>query len=211
MRTHLFAASILAAALPAIAPAQAPANRPAPPAAGGLVRADANAPGNAGRLALSNYLNAIAAKDNADRRTVVAAINTKAAALTRQAKVRKQVLALIGTFPAKTPLNAQVLGTTQADGFRIEKILFDSQPGFHVTALLYIPDGKADTKLPAILMAPGHAPTGKAGDYALAATFAHNGFAVLSYDPHRSGRAPPVPRPRAPRTIPSLAPHRRAR
>ena len=197
MRTHLFAASLLTAALlPAIVSAQAPtppANRP--PAAGGLVRADANAPSNAGRLALSNYLNAIAAKDNADRRVVVAAINTKAAALARQAKVRKQVLALIGTFPAKTPLNAQVLGTTQADGFRIEKILFDSQPGFHVTALLYIPNGKEGTKLPAILMAPGHAATGKAGDYALAATFARNGFAVLSYDPIGQGERLQYPDP----------------
>ena len=205
MRTHLFAASLLAAALlSAIAPAQTPtpANRTAPPAAAGpnagLVRADANAPGNAGRLALSNYLNAIAAKDTADRRTVVAAINTKAAALARQAKVRKQILALIGTFPPKTPLNAQVLGTTQADGFRIEKILFDSQPGFHVTALLYIPNGKEGTKLPAILMAPGHAATGKAGDYALAATFARNGFAVLSYDPIGQGERLQYPDPAHP-------------
>jgi cephalosporin-C deacetylase-like acetyl esterase len=204
MRTHLFAASLLTTATLLTAPAQTPAQTPAPPAthpapaAAGLVRADANAPGNAGRLALSNYLNAIAAKDNADRRTVVAAINTKAAALARQAKVRKLILSLIGSFPAKTPLNAQVTGTTQADGFRIEKILFDSQPGFHVTALLYIPDGKAGTKLPAILMAPGHAPTGKAGDYALAATFARNGFAVLSYDPIGQGERLQYPDPAHP-------------
>ena len=205
MRTHLFAASLLTTATLLTAPPQTPpptppppTNRPAPAAAAGLVRADPKAPGNAGRLALSDYLNAIAAKDNADRRIVVAAINTRAAALTRQAKVRKLVLSLIGTFPAKTPLNAQVTGTTQADGFRIEKILFDSQPGFHVTALLYIPDGKADTKLPAILMAPGHAATGKAGDYALAATFARNGFAVLSYDPIGQGERLQYPDPAHP-------------
>ncbi len=199
MRTHLLAASLLTTATFLTASAQTPpANRPASPAAAGLVRADANAPGNAGRLALSNYLNAIAAKDNADRRSVVAAINTKAAAQARQAKVRKLVLSLIGTFPAKTPLNAQVTGTTQAEGFRIEKILFDSQPGFHVTALLYIPDGKEGTKLPAILMAPGHGATGKAGDYTLAATFARNGFAVLSYDPIGQGERLQYPDPAHP-------------
>ena len=198
MRPHLFAASLLTTATLLTAPTQTPAppaNRPTPAANAGLVRADANAPGNAGRLALSNYLNAIAAKDNADRRTAVAAINTKAEAIARQTKVLKQILALLGAFPAKTPLNAQVTGTTQADGFRIEKVLFDSQPGFHVTALLYIPNGKEGTKLPAILMAPGHGATGKAGDYTLAATFARNGFTVLSYDPIGQGERLQYPDP----------------
>jgi cephalosporin-C deacetylase-like acetyl esterase len=201
MQAHLFTASLLVASLlPATAQTPAPpASRPASPAvSAGLVRADAKAPANAGRLALSESLDAIAAKDNADRRAVVARITTKADALARQAKVRKQVLALIGAFPAKTPLNAQVLGTTQADGFRIEKILFDSQPGFHVTALLYIPDGKEEAKLPAILMAPGHGATGKAGDYAFAATFARNGFAVLSYDPIGQGERLQYPDPAHP-------------
>jgi len=55
--------------------------------------------------------------------------------------VRKQILALIGTLPERTPLNARVLGSTQADGFQIKKILFNSQPNFPVTALLYLPDG----------------------------------------------------------------------
>ena len=36
-------------------------------------------------------------------------------------------------------------------------------------------------------MAPGHAASGKAGDYAMAATFARNGFVVLSYDPIGQG------------------------
>src|ERR1035437_5400981 len=61
----------------------------------------------------------------------------------------------------KTPLNAKVLGSTQLDGFRIEKILYESQPNFPVTALLYLPDNKTE-KLPATVTAPGHAATGKA-------------------------------------------------
>ena len=182
--------------------AQEPAQAPARPAAPGgnppLVRADPNSPANAGRRAVNESLNEIAAKYTADRRATIATITTRAAAQARQAKVRAKLLALIGPLPERTPLNAQVTGTTQADGFRIEKVLFESQPGFKVTALFYVPDGKADTKLPAILMAPGHGATGKAGDYATAATFARNGFAVLSYDPIGQGERLQYPDPARP-------------
>jgi dienelactone hydrolase len=104
-------------------------------------------------------------------------------------------------LPERTPLNAKALGITQADGFRIEKILFDSQPGFHVTALLYLPDGKpAGAKLPALLIAPGHSATGKASDYFTSATFARNGFVVLSYDPIGQGERLQYPDPNNPVT-----------
>src|ERR1700761_8055406 len=151
MISRPFLNTILAALLLTLASAQTLAQAPAP-----LTRIDPNAPANAGRLQLSNYLNAIAAGDIAARRPAIAAITNKAEAQARQAKVRTRILPLIGPLPAKTRLNAKVTGTTQADGFRIEKILFDSQPGFHVTALLYLPDGAWPAKkLPAILMAPG--------------------------------------------------------
>jgi hypothetical protein len=72
------------------------------------------------------------------------------------------------------------MGVTQADGFRIEKLLLDSQPGFHIPALLYLPDGHpASQKLPAILISPGNAPSGKVSDYTSAAIFARNGFIVV--------------------------------
>jgi cephalosporin-C deacetylase-like acetyl esterase len=44
-------------------------------------------------------------------------------------------------------------------------------------------------------MAPGHAASGKAGDYAMAATFARNGFVVLSYDPIGQGERLQYPDP----------------
>ena len=53
-------------------------------------------------------------------------------------------MGLMGGGFEKTPLNAKVLGSTQMDGFRIEKILFESQPQFFVTALLYLPEGAAN-------------------------------------------------------------------
>ncbi len=142
------------------------------------------------------YLDTLAARDTAPRRTSITVISNYAEAEARQREVHKKVLSLIGGLPERTPLHAQSLGITKADGFRIEKVLFDSQPGFHVTALLYIPDGGATgQKFPAILMTPGHYPPGKAADYVTAATFARNGFVVLSYDPIGQGERLQYPDP----------------
>ena len=201
----LSGATLLAASSPA--QTQPPDARPG--AASPLVRADPNGPANAGRRALSESLNETAARYTAARRAAVITINTRAAAIARQAKVRAKVLSLLGPLPEKTPLNAQVLGSTQGDGFRIEKVLFESQPGFRVTALFYIPDGKADTKLPAILMAPGHGATAKRvttpRPLRSRATVSR-----CSRTTPRSGRAPAVSRSRAPRRVSRHAAYRRA-
>jgi cephalosporin-C deacetylase-like acetyl esterase len=164
-------------------------------------QAPAPPPVPVGRAELNAYLNDIAAKETAARRTEIAAITTRAQAEARQREVRKKILTLIGGLPEKTPLKAKVLGSTQADGFRIEKILYESQPNFPVTALLYLPDAKpgvAQQKLPAIVVAPGHGFTGKATDYIFSSTFARNGFAVLSYDPIGQGERLQYPDPSDP-------------
>jgi cephalosporin-C deacetylase-like acetyl esterase len=198
MRTlHLLpAAALLAAALVSAQsiPFPAPVVRKENP----------NSPANIGRTQLTNYLDDIAAKETAARRTTIAAITTRAQAEARQREVRKKILTLIGGLPEKTPLNAKSLGTTQAEGFRIEKILYQSQPNFPVTALLYLPDAKpgatsnTQQKPPAIVIAPGHGFTGKATDYTFASTFARNGFAVLSYDPIGQGERLQYPDPANP-------------
>lgn len=176
------------------------AQAPSRPAAAGLATGQSrNSAAQIGRTEVVDDLDAIATRDLAARRAAVAAITTRAAAQERQADVRGKILALLGGLPERTPLHAKTLGVTQASGFRIEKVLFDSQPGFHVTALLYVPDGRpAGQKLPAILMAPGHSPAGKAGDYVMAATFARNGFVVLSYDPIGQGERLQYPDPNHP-------------
>ena len=158
---------------------------------------------NAGRKQLTEYLDHIAAEQTAARRSAMAAITTRAQAEARQALVRKKILALIGGLPKRTPLDARVIGVTQAQGFRIEKVIYDSQPGFPMTALLYLPDakpGEKTGKLPAIVVAPGHGPTGKASDFGFASTFARNGFAVLSYDPIGQGERLQYPDPAKPGT-----------
>jgi cephalosporin-C deacetylase-like acetyl esterase len=176
------------AIVPSAILAQAPAvAAPARPAVAPLNRADPNSPAQAGRNALYQYLDGIAAKDETARQTGIAAIATREEAVIRQQEVRARLRDLMGGGFERTPLNARVLGVTRMDGFRIEKVVYESQPKFFVTALLYVPDKVTNAKFPALVMAPGHAASGKAGDYALASAFARNGFVVLGYDPIGQG------------------------
>ena len=147
-------------------------------------------------VSLTFSLDNIAERYTATRAAQVTAIHTRAVAEVRKTEVRKKIQALIGELPQRTPLRARVLGETHASGFRIQKVLYESQPNFPVTALLYLPDGKARLqKRPAILITPGHYPTGKAADVNVAAMFARNGFVVLSYDPIGEGERLQYPDP----------------
>jgi cephalosporin-C deacetylase-like acetyl esterase len=73
----------------------------------------------------------------------------------RQAFVRDKLMELVGPFPEKTPLNPRITGTIQKDGYRIEKIVYESMPDFFVTGCLYIPD-VIKKKAPAVLNVIGH-------------------------------------------------------
>ena len=181
-----------------------PAQNPAPGATP-ATRARAANPANAGRIALDQYLDGIAAQYEASRAAQVAAIHTRAQAEARQARVRAQILSLIGALPERTPLDAKVVGETKvpgengAGGFLIRKVIFESQPNFFVTALLYVPDGESTgAKRAALLISPGHGANGKTSDAAMASTFARNGFIVLSYDPIGQGERLQYPDPNKP-------------
>lgn len=123
------------------------------------------------------------------REKVMASIHTRAQALERRAWVRATLLRLIGGLPNyHGSLNAKVLGTTQEDGYHIQRIIYDSLPGLHVTANLYLPS-RGKWPFPAIVYNAGHGPWGKAGAafYGPARDLARDGFAVLAYDPLGSG------------------------
>ena len=53
-------------------------------------------------------------------------------------------------------MKAEVPGVIKRDGYRIEKIVFESRPNFPVTGHLYVPDGPPGTKYPVILNPHGH-------------------------------------------------------
>ena len=116
------------------------------------------------------------------RAKAVSAIRTRDAAGKRQGEVRQKILRAMNGLPnQRGPLNAKTTGTLDRDGFRIEKVTFESLPGFVVTGNLYLPTA-GDGRFPAVLMTPGHGANGKAGEYQLAANFARNGIAALAYD-----------------------------
>ncbi|MEQ8813020.1 MAG: acetylxylan esterase [Imperialibacter sp.] len=78
----------------------------------------------------------------------------------------------------KSALNVKVTGTTQQEGYRIEKLYFESLPGLYVRANLYIPDSIKAPR-PAILYVCGHSPTQKAHYQAHPIKFAQLGFVCL--------------------------------
>ena len=53
-----------------------------------------------------------------------------------RAKMCARMVEAVGGFPDRTPLNAKVVTTVPREGYRIEKILFESLPGVYVTGLL---------------------------------------------------------------------------
>ena len=97
--------------------------------------------------------------------------------------VQKKFEKILGNFPPKTSLNSKTTGTLYRDGYRIEKIIYESFPNHHVTANLYIPDGKG--KFPAALLFCGHENESKAtiSYQKTAILFAKNGFVVFVIDP----------------------------
>ena len=78
------------------------------------------------------------------------------AAWTRQnARLRAELQKAWGPFPATpAPLSARKLGELQRDGYRVQKLVFQTLPGVWMTANAYVPNRSG--KLPAILMVHGH-------------------------------------------------------
>ena len=73
----------------------------------------------------------------------------------RRDELRKQLLAAWGGFPAeKCPLDPQHHGELKREGYRVEKITFQTRPGVRMTANAYVPDKPG--RLPAILQVHGH-------------------------------------------------------
>lgn len=101
--------------------------------------------------------------------------------------VRARFRRVLGPLPIRTPLRARVVGTVPQAGFRIEKVIYESQPQHHVTANLYIPEGRG--LRPAALLLCGHEQVSKATpSYQLTARLlARNGFVVLVVDPVSQG------------------------
>jgi dienelactone hydrolase len=80
----------------------------------------------------------------------------------RAERTRRQILVACGLWPMpeKTPLHPVIHGKIERDAYTIEKVFFESWPGFFVTGNLYRPKGGAG-KQPAVLSPHGHWQNGR--------------------------------------------------
>lgn len=117
-----------------------------------------------------------------------AALRTRADAEAYVRDVRQKAQQCFGPWPAKTPLNARITGIVERDAYRIEKVIFDSRPGFPVTANLYVPKGRAG-RLPGVVGTCGHSANGKAerNYQSFGQGLARLGYVCLIYDPFGQG------------------------
>ena len=107
-----------------------------------------------------------------------------------QRRLRKKFIEALGGFPERTPLNPKITGTISREGYRVEKVIFESQPKHYVSAVLFLPDpAKHKPPYPGVLVPCGHSFNGKASDayQSMGALLALNGMAGLVFDPIDQG------------------------
>ena len=77
----------------------------------------------------------------------------------RATRLREQILCSAGLWPTpeRRPLKAQIFDRIESDNFSVEKVYFESYPGFFCTGNLYRPlGGEVKAPVPGILCPHGH-------------------------------------------------------
>ena len=139
---------------------------------------------------MSQYLRRLAGQKFEDWKSKYEQRKTPEQIAEYQRRLREKFLEALGGLPERTPLNAQVTGVISRDGYRIEKVIFESQPKHHVSALLFLPDaGKHEPPYPGVLVPCGHSDNGKAYEsyQTMGALLAINGMTALVFDPIDQG------------------------
>ena len=114
---------------------------------------------------------------------------TKDEWLGRAEQLRRQILVAAGLWPMpdKCPLNARIFDKVDRADYTVEKVYFESYPGFYVTGNLYRP-GRGDGPYPAIACPHGHWSRGRLEDAeggsvpGRCINFARQGFVAFAYD-----------------------------
>ncbi len=143
-------------------------------------------------------------------RQVYDTLTTPEAIAAYQARQRTFFTAAVGDFPspltddpaviaARSPLNAQIVETLTRTGvaddgstysYRVEKVIFESQPNHYVTAAIFLPDAsRFPAPWPGVVVACGHSSDGKAysGYQTGCALAAIHGIAAIIFDPIDQG------------------------
>ena len=107
----------------------------------------------------------------------------------RRSALRENLLKVWGGFPETAcDLEARKLGEFQRDGYRVEKIVFQTRPGVWMTANAYVPD-QPKQRVPAILHVHGHWSGAKQDPVVQSRCIGcvKHGFFVLSVDAFGAG------------------------
>lgn len=108
----------------------------------------------------------------------------------RSREIREQALVSCGLWPLpeRTPLKARVFDRVEHGDYSVEKVCFQSWPGFYVCGNLYRPLGRGHGPFPAILNPHGHWANGRLTDIqdgsipGRCINFAKRGIIAFAYD-----------------------------
>jgi len=159
----------------------------AAPSRAGEFRVLTDTDGAAPREMMHNYL-MTRVREAMDRRDArYEQLKTPEELAAYQQRMRRFFVDALGGFPERTPLNPRVVAVEARDGYRVEKVIFESQPRHFVTAVLYLPDKQPP--YPGVLVPCGHSANGKAAEayQRVSILLAKNGMASLCYDPIEQG------------------------
>lgn len=133
------------------------------------------------------YLNRLADEALDRRSAAVDAFKSAEEITPYQQELRRFFFEQLGPLPEKTDLNARVVDKQSRDGYRYEKIIFESRPGMFVTGVLFLP--LCDAPYPGVLFPCGHSANGKLNEVYQRACIllAKNGIAAFIYDPIGQG------------------------
>ena len=118
----------------------------------------------------------------------IARLRTKSDWQKRQQFVKDKLKEIIGPFPKKEALNPEITGIIHKEGYRVEKVIYESVPGFYETGCLYIPDNLKG-KAPAILNVFGHDQASFREEYyqVIITNLVKKGMIVFAIDPLGQG------------------------
>jgi cephalosporin-C deacetylase-like acetyl esterase len=132
------------------------------------------------------WMDQIAQKHLQKRSDAIAKIRSVEDAEGRKKVVREKIMKILGGLPDYNgPLNPRITGRLQNESYTIEKVIFESLPGYFVTANLYRPNRPG--RYPGILLQSGHTQEGKPEPQRLATNLALKGFVSLAFDPVGQG------------------------
>ena len=138
---------------------------------------------------LPDYLTRLARQAYEKRNAALRACRTPDQFRARQDWARSTFARLTGlNLKERTPVRVETQGAFDRPGYRVEKIRYESRPGFFVSANLYLPK-TGTAPYPGVLFQCGHSVIGKAADvYQYCCQgLAQLGFVVLSFDPMGQG------------------------